>query len=200
MIKTNALIFIFLIIQNFHLYSQDILPFVENYSKLDYRGDNQIWNIAQGNDATMYFANNNYLLRYDGVKWEKYTLPKKTIIRSIMVDGDRIYSGSYQEFGYWYRKNGKMHYVSISRDKKFFGENNNEEIWKIFKFKNKIYFQSFNDIFIYDGRTIVEKKIPFLISYCFVIDNELLIASVKNGIYKWVYDWKTRKLKDFQKL
>ena len=65
MIKTNALIFIFLIIQNFHLYSQDILPFVENYSKLDYRGDNQIWNIAQGNDATMYFANNNYLLRYD---------------------------------------------------------------------------------------------------------------------------------------
>ena len=184
MIKTNALIFIFLIIQNFHLYSQDILPFVENYSKLDYRGDNQIWNIAQGNDATMYFANNNYLLRYDGVKWEKYTLPKKTIIRSIMVDGDRIYSGSYQEFGYWYRKNGKMHYVSISRDKKFFGDNNNEEIWKIFKFKNKIYFQSFNDIFIYDGRTIVEKKIPFLISYCFVIDNELLIASVKNGIYK----------------
>jgi hypothetical protein len=28
----------------------------------------------------------------------------KTIIRSILVEGDRIYSGSYKEFGYWYRK------------------------------------------------------------------------------------------------
>jgi hypothetical protein len=46
----------------------------------------------------MYFANNYYLMRYDGVKWDKYSLPNKTIIRSIMVEGDRIYSGSYKEF------------------------------------------------------------------------------------------------------
>jgi hypothetical protein len=56
----------------------------------------------------MYFANNYYLMRYDGVKWDKYSLPNKTIIRSIMVEGDRIYSGSYKEFGYWYREKGKM--------------------------------------------------------------------------------------------
>ena len=166
------------------IYSQELLPFVENYSKSNYQGDNQIWNVAQGNDAAMYFANNYYLLRYDGVKWEKYTLPNKTIIRSIMVDGDKIYSGSYKEFGYWYRKDGKMNYVSISNGNKVFDDNNNEEIWKIFKFNNKIYFQSFNGIFLFDGKYIKEIKLSFLISYCFIVDNELLVASVENGVYK----------------
>ncbi|WP_396187459.1 hypothetical protein, partial [Flavobacterium sp.] len=35
---------------SFQLYSQELLPFVENYSKSNYQGDNQIWNVAQGND------------------------------------------------------------------------------------------------------------------------------------------------------
>jgi DNA-binding CsgD family transcriptional regulator len=161
-----------------------LLPFVENYNKSNYQGDNQIWNVAQGNDDAMYFANNHYLLRYDGVKWDKNTLPNKTIIRSIMVDGDKIYSGSYKEFGYWFRKEGKMYYVSISSRKNVFDDKENEEIWKIFKFNNRIYFQSFNEIFIYDGKTIKKTKLPFLISYCFIIDNQLLIASVEKGVFR----------------
>jgi AraC family chitin signaling transcriptional activator len=169
---------------SFQLFSQELLPFVENYSKSNYQGDNQTWNVVQGNDKAMYFANNHYLLRYDGVKWEKNMLPNKTIIRSIMVDGDKIYSGSYKEFGYWYRKEGKMVYVSISSGKNVFDDSENEEIWKIFKFKNKIYFQSFNEIFLYDGKLLKKTKLPFLISYCFVIDNQVLVASVGSGIYK----------------
>jgi AraC family chitin signaling transcriptional activator len=186
-LKSKFIYILFFGFISLQLSAQELLPFVENYSKSNYQGDNQIWNVVQGNDDAMYFANNYYLLRYDGVKWEKYTLPNKTIIRSIMVDGDRIYSGSYQEFGYWFRKEAKMHYVSITKGKKVFDANNNEEIWKIFKFNNKIYFQSFNGIFVFDGRVIKEKKIPFLISYCFVVDHQLLIASVEKGIYKWTH-------------
>jgi AraC family transcriptional regulator, chitin signaling transcriptional activator len=169
---------------SFQFYSQELLPFVENYNKANYQGDNQIWNVAQGNDNAMYFANNHYLLRYDGVKWEKYILPNKTIIRSVFVDGDKIYSGSYKEFGYWFRKKGKMVYVSISKDKKVFEDRENEEIWKIFKFNNKIYFQSFNEIFMYDGKILKKTNFGFLISYCFVIDNQLLVASVGSGVYR----------------
>jgi len=183
-LKTRLFFISFFYLLSLHLSAQELLPFVENYNKSNYQGDNQIWNVVQGNDNAMYFANNNYLLRYDGVKWEKYTLPNKTIIRSIMVEGDKIYSGSYQEFGYWYRKGAKMYYVSISKGKNVFDANNNEEIWKIFKFNNKIYFQSFNGIFIFDGKEIKEKKLPFLISYCFVVDNQILIASVEKGIYR----------------
>lgn len=164
-LKTRILKFILIGFISFQLYPQELLPFVENYNKSNYQGDNQIWNVAQGNDKAMYFANNHYLLRYDGVRWEKYTLPNKTIIRSIMVDGDKIYSGSYKEFGYWVRKEGKMIYTSISNGKSVFDEKENEEIWKIFKFNGKIYFQSFNEIFLYDGKQIKKVEFPFLISY-----------------------------------
>jgi DNA-binding CsgD family transcriptional regulator/cbb3-type cytochrome oxidase subunit 3 len=180
--RISKLILLYLI--SSQLYSQELLPFVENYNKSNYQGDNQIWNVAQGNDEAMYFANNHYLLRYDGVKWEKNMLPNKTIIRSIMVDGDKIYSGSYKEFGYWFRKEGKMNYVSISNGKHVFDEKENEEIWKIFKFNNKIHFQSFNQIFILEDNKIKKIKLPFLISYCFTVGNQLLIASVEKGIYK----------------
>jgi len=164
--------------------SQELLPFVENYNKSNYQGDNQIWNVVQGKDNAMYFANNHYLLRYDGVMWEKYTLPNKTIIRSIMIEGDKIYSGSYKEFGYWYRKEGKMHYVSITKKLRLFDEKDNEEIWKIFRFNGAIYFQSFNDVFIYEGKHIQKIRFPFLISYCFVVDQNLYVASVEKGVFK----------------
>lgn len=183
-LKTKVLIFTLVSFISPLLYSQELLPFVENFGKSNYRGDNHIWSLAQGNDDAMYFANHYYLLRYDGVKWEKNMLPHKTVIRSIMVDGNKIYSGSYKEFGYWFRKNGKMLYVSISAGNKVFDEKENEEIWKIFKFNNKIYFQSFTGIFWYDGKQIKKIKLPFLISYCYTINNHLLIAAVDKGVYK----------------
>ncbi|WP_236940392.1 hypothetical protein [Flavobacterium anhuiense] len=44
----------FLLFHRLQLQAQELLPFVENYSKSDYQGDNQIWNVAQGNDNSMY--------------------------------------------------------------------------------------------------------------------------------------------------
>ncbi len=183
-LKSILLKSIFLFFAAFQIQAQELLPFVENYNKSDYQGDNQIWNVAQGKDKAMYFANNHYLLRYDGVIWEKYALPNKTIIRSILIEGDRIYSGSYKEFGYWYRENGKMRYVSITKNLRLFAEKDNEEIWKIFRFNGSLYFQSFNDVFIYDGKHIKKIKFPFLISYCFVVDKDLYVASVDKGLFK----------------
>ncbi len=164
--------------------AQELLPFVENFTKSDYSGDNQVWNVAQGQDNAMYFANNHYFLRYNGVKWEKYTLPNKTIIRSIFIDGDKIYCGSYKEFGYWKRINGKMKYFSLSKNKNiFYGNSDNEEIWKIFKYQGKIYFQTFNEIFIYDGKKSEKVKFPAQISYCYLVDNDIYVATVHHGVY-----------------
>ncbi|WP_294819038.1 histidine kinase [uncultured Flavobacterium sp.] len=161
-----------------------MLPFVENFTKSEYSGDNQVWNVAQGNDNAMYFANNHFFLRYNGVKWEKYSLPNKTIIRSVFVDGDRVYCGSYKEFGYWKRTGGKMEYTSLSKDKSLFlGNADNEEIWKVFKHNGKIYFQSFNEIYIHDGKVVEKVKFPYQISYCYLIDNAIYVASVRNGMY-----------------
>ncbi len=166
---------------------QEVLPLVKNYTKQEYSGDNQVWNLTQGKDNAMYFANNCFLLRYDGVKWEKYTLPNKSVIRSVYAFEDKIYTGSYNEFGYWERIKGKMKYTSLSSSLNLFEDNSkSEEIWKILSIEKTLYFQSFNELFIYKNNKIEKKIFPSQISYCFVIDNELYAASVKNGIYKLI--------------
>lgn len=173
-----------LLLFSFCLQAQELLPFVENFTKSDYNGDNQVWNVVQGNDNAMYFANNHYFLRYNGVKWERYSLPNKTIIRSVFVDNDRVYCGSYKEFGYWKREKGKMQYFTLSNKGNLFAGNaDNEEIWKVFKHGDKIYFQSFNEIYIYDGHSVEKLKFPSQISYCYIIDRQIYVASVRQGIY-----------------
>nr|WP_294773796.1 LuxR C-terminal-related transcriptional regulator [uncultured Flavobacterium sp.] len=163
---------------------QELLPFVENFTKSNYNGDNQVWSVTQGNDNAFYFANNHYLLRFNGVRWEKYSLPNKTIIRSVFSDGDKIYSGSYNEFGYWKRQNGVLAYTSLSKNKNYFtGSSINEEIWKIFKHDRKIYFQSFNELYVLENNAIRKIRIPFQISYCFLVENKIYAASVKDGVY-----------------
>lgn len=188
MVKSQAvkkIFFYFLLLVSLNaVHSQELLPFVENFTKSNYFGDNQVWSVAQGADNAFYFANNHYFLRYNGVKWEKYALPNKTILRSVFVEGDKVYTGSYNEFGYWKRISGKMIYTSLTKNKNLFsGVSINEEIWKIFKYHDKIYFQSFNELFVYSDGKIVKTRIPFQISYCFVVNDKIYAASVTNGVY-----------------
>lgn len=166
--------------------AQELLPFVENFTKSEYSGDNQVWSISQAADHSLYFANNNYLLRYNGAIWQKAKLPNKTIIRSVLAQKNRLYCGSYNEFGYWMYVKGSLIYKSLSAGKNLFkGNTLNEEIWKIFEYKGAIYFQSFNSIFIYNGKTIKTLKLPFQISYCFTVGEELWYASTNNGCYRF---------------
>lgn len=165
-------------------YAQQILPFVENFTKSEYSGDNQVWNVEQGKDKAMYFANNHYLLRYDGVKWEKYALPNKTIIRSVFTDGAKVYTGSYKEFGYWERVTGRMVYHSLSTEALFDGFSGNEEIWKIFRFEKKLCFQSFNALYTIENGKKAKIPFPSQISYCYIVKGKLYAATTRDGVYE----------------
>ncbi len=187
--KRTLPIILLLLFSSINLIPQDILPFVENFRKQDYHGDNQIWDITQGSDNALYFANNCYLLRYNGTRWKKYSLPNKTIIRSVYADFDTIYTGSLAEFGFWVRECGDMKYFSLSdKSNLFLNDYKNTEIWKIFSFKNKLYFQGFDALFSLCQGVITEIKLPDLITYCYVVDNEIYVASVNNGVYKYFDD------------
>jgi hypothetical protein len=93
---------------------------------------------SQGQDKAMYFANNHYFLRYDGVKWEKNTLPNQTIsarclryMTGCIAVPIRSSVTGIARMGYA---------LSISRDRKLFSDNGNEEIWKILLVGSKVYF------------------------------------------------------------
>lgn len=78
------------------------MPKVVNYTRTDYRGGIQSWAIAQDPNNRLYVANNEGLLVYDGASWQKFSIPNKTILRSIKFDTDgRLYAGAQNEVGYF---------------------------------------------------------------------------------------------------
>lgn len=129
-------------------------PTVTNYTSRQFQASNQNWSCAQDSDGIMYFGNNDGMLVFDGARWQCYHVPGHYIVRSLFVDGDRVYAGSYQQFGYFSRDDyGDMVYTSLSDaivDKKF----NDDEIWKIERSGDYIVFQSFRAFFVYDGAKV----------------------------------------------
>jgi hypothetical protein len=72
--------------------------------------------------------------------------------------------------------------VSISKGKSVFDDKENEEIWKIFKFM-AIYFQSL--IRFTNTMDVVKNKTILSYLNCYVIDNQILIASLAAVFIGW---------------
>ncbi|MEI7724663.1 MAG: hypothetical protein WCK09_06130, partial [Bacteroidota bacterium] len=95
------LIFLFSLVTVHHSTAQSTY-LVKHYTKQDYHAGSQNWSIETDNQGYVYVANNDGLLIFDGTGWKTYRNSDQTIVRSVYVAPDRcIYTGSYEEFGYW---------------------------------------------------------------------------------------------------
>ncbi|MDG2432132.1 triple tyrosine motif-containing protein, partial [Flavobacterium sp.] len=166
-------------------FGQDLPPIV-NYAPSIYGAGNQNWMIAQDSNQFIYFANNDGLLEFNGSSWKLYPSPNETIIRSVKAIGDRIYTGSYMEFGYWLRqKNGLLQYFSISKaiKSKLLDD---EQIWNILTYEDQIVFQSLNRIYIYNPKkgsfTIIAPQKPIIKAYSTV--NAVFYQVSKSGLFE----------------
>lgn len=178
--------YLIIIIQIF-LFSKDsaaqFTPYFENYSLSQYNAGNQNWGISKGSDDKIYIANGRGLLVYDGLTWKLYEIPNKTTIRSVFCHKDRIYVGSYEEFGYWKKNDeGSMRYTSLSH---LIDQNEflNEEFWQIMAYKDAIIFRSFLKIYQYKDDKITPIKPPSTVLSCDVVDGTLYVSTLKKGIY-----------------
>lgn len=160
-------------------------PFITNYSKREYKAANQNWSVAQAPNGILYFANSEGLLEYDGSQWTLMEMPNSTIVRSVAIDDNgRIYTGSYQEFGYWEEdEKGGFTYTSLSKllgDYKF----SNEEIWKIIIDGERVYFQAFsNKLFLYENGTVRDLKTPDVTLFAFKVNDQIIVQGLNKGFY-----------------
>ncbi|QTE22403.1 helix-turn-helix and ligand-binding sensor domain-containing protein [Polaribacter cellanae] len=156
---------------------------VTNYSINQYNAENQNWGIDINNKGVIFAANNKGLLKYNGQIWKLYQLPNKTIIRSVLCSNDRIYTGSYEEFGFWKKnKFGDYEYTSLIP---LFDKNHqfvNDEFWQIINYKNKIIFWSFSGLYIYNGEKIITIKDSENILNSVVYKNKLIVSSLQKGV------------------
>lgn len=173
-------IFIFFFLISILSFSQELPP-IEKYSPLSYNAGNQNWMISQGKNQFIYFANNDGLLEFNGSSWNLYSSSNETIIRSVKVIQDKIYTGCYMEFGYWIRQsNGQLKYTSLSKKiKNQLLED--EQFWNILSYEQFILFQSLNRIYIYDSKNE---------TYKIIAPQRGILKSFanSNGIYYQTYD------------
>lgn len=157
--KYTGFIYLFIILTEGCLFpaishASTFMPIVTNYTAKDYQAGLQNWALAQGKNGEMYIGNNTGLLCFDGYTWSKYQMPGNQLVRSILIDGDRIYVGTYEDFGYFSRNSlGILEYTSLWNQLENI-KTHNDEIWNILKIGECIYFQSFSSWFKYDGNKV----------------------------------------------
>ena len=165
-------------------YASNFLPEASSYNIKNYNAGHQNWACAQGSDGIMYFGNNKGLLVYDGFSWDLFPVPGNYIVRSLYVEGNRVYVGSFEEFGYFLREpTGRMTYHSLSSALKKF-PSPNDEIWRIMRMGKKIIFQSFSTCYIYDGKHVSyiynQRLHPLYFHYLY---GRMYSQMIGNGVY-----------------
>lgn len=161
------------------------LPQIINYSNNEFHAGTQTWDIKQDKWGRMYFANNEGLVTYDGSYWKLYPQPNKTILRSIALDGNRIYAGGQDEIGYYSPdKNGILRYTSI---KNLIPKTQNkfEDIWDIEVYEGGIFFRTADRIFEYKNENIRVYPAFSIWNILKVTGGKLLAQDHLNGLYQF---------------
>jgi ligand-binding sensor domain-containing protein/DNA-binding CsgD family transcriptional regulator len=167
------------------LVAQDLPP-IQYFSPKQYNAENQNWEISQGKDKHIYVANSKGLLEFNGADWMLYPSPNQTIIRSVNVVDNKIYTGSYMEFGFWSKtKVGALAYTSLSKkvkDKLL----EDEQFWNITNLDNWLLFQSLNRIYVYNLETDSFKIITSEVGIIkmFKVDNTIYYQDRAKGLLK----------------
>lgn len=126
-------------------------PFIKNFPTALYQAGVQNWSIQQHENDYLFFANNNGLLQYDGNNWSCFPLKNNTIARSLLVQGDKVFIGGQNEFGYFQPDDkGRMTFHSLlelipETDRQF------EDVWEIIAWKKGILFYTSDRLYyLYD--------------------------------------------------
>ena len=162
------------------------LPPVEIYLPKQYGAENQNWSISQSKEKYIYIANNKGLLEFNGAKWQLYPSPNQTIMRSVNVVNNRIYTGCYMEFGYWQRNDiGILDYKSLSQSLNI-PLIEDEQFWSIIDIDDWVLFHSLNRIYIYNTKTNDYKIIDSetTITKIYKVDESIYFQKINDGIYK----------------
>ena len=152
-----------------------------------YKAGNQNWDISIDGDGVVYFANNSGLLVENGIKSTLYQLPSKTIIRSVAAVNDRVYTGTFEDVGYWTQTKDGLQYQSLS-DLSPELSLDNQEFWKTVEHNKKLYFQSFGMLLVYDGNSLKSLQIPGSILFLLNSDNRLYVQQIGGGIFEIIDD------------
>jgi DNA-binding CsgD family transcriptional regulator len=125
---------------------------IKNFAPVEYGAGIQNIDFAQNRDLTLFVANNLGVLSFNGTTWGKHAINTGKKQRSLAFDKNlnRLYVGSQGEFGFF---EDDWKYVSLLNKipKRFLDF---DEVWNVLLYESKVYFCTFQGIYIYDGESV----------------------------------------------
>ncbi|WP_037318340.1 triple tyrosine motif-containing protein [Salegentibacter sp. Hel_I_6] len=166
------------------LFAQELPP-ITNFDPSAYNAGNQNWMISQSPNNHIYVANNLGLLSYNGEHWHLHKVPDASAVRSVLAQEEKIYTGSYMDFGFWeHNRKGELTYTSLtnlSNEEILDGE----QFWHIEALEEYIIFQSLRRLYSYNKETNELSTITAgnIISNLFKVGNKLYYQVAEDGLY-----------------
>ncbi len=161
---------------------------ISNYSLAESRMGNQNWDVTNDGGQRIFVANNNGLLVIKNTDVKLYELKERTIFRSVAYINDTIFTGAFEDFGYWKEnESGELEYHSLV-PKLNNPDMNNDEIWKIVAHEGKVYFHSFGSIYCYDGEKVYRIETPGSLMFLYRLGDQILTQQIQKGLFKLVND------------
>ncbi|MFO7616499.1 MAG: hypothetical protein R6V75_04540, partial [Bacteroidales bacterium] len=126
------------------------IPYVNHYPKQVYGGGTQNWDFVQTDDRILFVANNQGVLKYNGLVWEKIPMPNRSVVRSLFKSNDgTVYVGAFNEIGYLgISATGRLEYRSLADSVP--GAGKAGEFWSISSRGDYLYFQSYEALVVHN--------------------------------------------------
>lgn len=155
---------------------------IKNFAPADYQAGIQNIDFAQNRDLNLFVANNLGVLSFNGISWGKHALNTGKKQRSLAFDNNsnRLYVGSQGEFGYF---EGNWSYVSLL-DKIPGNFLDFDEVWDVLLFDSKVYFCTFQGIYIYDGNSVSVIRRSGGFNRSFIAGNRLFTQSPTGALFE----------------
>lgn len=155
---------------------------IKNFAPEDYAAGIQNIDFVQNRDMNLFVANNLGVLAFNGSTWTKHALNTGKKQRSLAFDpsSNRLYVGSQGDFGFF---ENNWRYVSLVEK---IAEVNRDfdEVWSVFIHDSKVYFCTFQGIYIYDGQNISVLKLTGGFNRSFLAGNRLFTQSSKGELFE----------------
>jgi len=155
---------------------------IKNFAPADYQAGIQNIDFAQNRDLTLFVANNLGVLSFNGITWGKHALNTGKKQRSLAFDANsnRLYVGSQGEFGFF---ESNWRYVSLlNKIPEHFLDF--DEVWDVLSFDSKVYFCTFQGIYMYDGDTVSVIRRSGGFNRSFIAGNRLFTQSPTGALFE----------------
>ncbi len=160
------------------------LPFIRNFSPMEYGGSPQNWSVIQDQNGVVYVGNlSDGLFAFDGSRWRRIPLPNRSAVRSLAMDANgRIYVGAVGDFGYLAPDAvGQMHYVSLL-DQVPSGQRQFTDVWKTLAGDDGIYFVTRTYIFRVAHGVVKTWKSGTAFHMAFLVNGTVYVREFKRGL------------------